>query len=534
MPISIAIYGSHDSSICINPSPGVYRIYELERITKIRNFSLMSVDNEEFTDIVQNLHERIRLEYEITNYGSCFHAQISPAQLDILRNIFGFEHFEQLTHHGAHAAGAIYQSDYEQALVISSDSGGHEVPDGTVSTFCIFLVDKTQPQKKVVKKIADIPLDVCGAYTLLAIPITEIQKKDAFTDYLKYAGKIMGLAAYGRVRTEWLDDIRRFYYGQINLETLKELGNRIGFDFSNINTIEKQNAYDIAATSQFIFEELTLNAIMPYIEKYRLPVILTGGAGLNVLLNERIRKMLLPENMEKISIPVFVPVNPNDCGLSFGMLALQEPPATKVKITYNGFGILDSAELPNYVSKYNAAKIGTKALARMIHAGKIVGVMRGNSECGARALGNRSILCNPAIADMKEVLNSKVKFREFYRPFAPMVKAQDANKYFIFEGESEFMSYAPEVRIEYKTKMPSVVHADGTARLQTVTEEQNDFIYELLCRMEAINGIGVLLNTSFNVRGYPILTTIADALEVLNTTGLDAVYIEGYLFEKKK
>jgi len=244
--------------------------------------------------------------------------------------------------------------------------------------------------------------------------------------------------------------------------------------------------------------------------------------------------MLLPENMEKISIPVFVPVNPNDCGLSFGMLALQEPPATKVKITYNGFGILDSAELPNYVSKYNAAKIGTKALARMIHAGKIVGVMRGNSECGARALGNRSILCNPAIADMKEVLNSKVKFREFYRPFAPMVKAQDANKYFIFEGESEFMSYAPEVRIEYKTKMPSVVHADGTARLQTVTEEQNDFIYELLCRMEAINGIGVLLNTSFNVRGYPILTTIADALEVLNTTGLDAVYIEGYLFEKKK
>lgn len=534
MPTSLAIYGSHDSSICINPSPGIYRIYELERLTKKRNFSLMSVDDSEFTNIMQSLHNHIRLEYGLVKYDICYFAQISSVRIKILKSIFGFDVFKLTTHHGAHAAGAIYQSDYEQALIISSDSGGHEVPDKRVSTFCIFLADKKQPAGKVVKKIADIPLDVCGAYTLLAIPIVEIKKKDTLTDYLKYAGKIMGLAAYGKVRIEWLNDIRRFYYGQINLETLKELGNKIGFNFSDINTIEKQNAYDIAATSQFVFEELTLNAIMPYIEKYRLPVILTGGAGLNVLLNERIRKMLLPENMEKISIPVFVPVNPNDCGLSFGMLALQEPPATKVKITYNGFGILDSAELPKYVSEYNATKIGTKALAQMIHSGKIVGVMRGNSECGARALGNRSILCNPAIADMKEVLNSKVKFREFYRPFAPMVKAQDANKYFIFEGESEFMGYAPEVRGEYKTKMPSVVHADGTARLQTVTEEQNDFIYELLCFMEAINGIGVLLNTSFNVRGYPILTTIADALEVLNTTGLDAVYIEGYLFEKKK
>ena len=135
---------------------------------------------------------------------------------------------------------------------------------------------------------------------------------------------------------------------------------------------------------------------------------------------------------------------------------------------------------------------------------------------------------------MKDILNSKVKFREWYRPFAPFCKKEDAHLYFESPNfkNLEFMSYAPKVKDEYIKKLPSITHIDNTARLQTVTEKSHKHFYELLTEFGKMSETNVLLNTSFNIRGLPILSTIEDALYALQNTEMDYVIIEDYLFSK--
>ena len=133
---------------------------------------------------------------------------------------------------------------------------------------------------------------------------------------------------------------------------------------------------------------------------------------------------------------------------------------------------------------------------------------------------------------MKDILNAKVKFREWFRPFAPVVRLEEVDKYFEFSGESEFMSFAPKVKEDYREKLASITHIDNTARVQTITKDQNKYLYELISEIDKLKGIGVILNTSFNIKGKPILTKIEEAIHVLETTELDYLLIEGFLFKK--
>jgi carbamoyltransferase len=168
-----------------------------------------------------------------------------------------------------------------------------------------------------------------------------------------------------------------------------------------------------------------------------------------------------------------------------------------------------------------------------LEKGKIVGVVRGNSEHGPRALGNRSIICSPAISDMKDILNEKVKHREWYRPFAPVVRLEDVSEYFEWDRESRWMSFCPKVKEEWRERLPAITHVDNTARVQTVTREQNEWLYDLLTNFKEKTGIGVLLNTSFNVNGKPILSTYKDAFHIYDTTDIDGLIIE-HLYIRKE
>lgn len=518
----ISLYSSHDSSLCFSSAPNEFRIYEFERLIKKRYCSLNEESDSTFIDSITYVKYHIESEYGEQQYESLFYGQLPPKRLQIVKDIFGFTHTEELSHHTAHAAGALYQSSFDKALIISYDGGGHEMDSG-VQTFCVFIGDKSRPMNHCMQRLANIPLDVCGPYTLLAVPLAEITKQDFYSRYLSYAGKFMALCAFGNVHAEWIEAMTAYYYRPINEQSLKRLGDDIGLDFSTINTISGQTSFDVAATSQYVFEQVFINAIMPFVERYQLPIILTGGGALNVLLNERLRN--------KLPYPVFVPVNPNDCGLSFGMMCLRNPPTETVNVSYSGFGILDRNKLHDYAERFKARPVYIRELARILCAGKIVGVMRENSECGPRALGNRSILAWPGSVELKDRLNH-IKHREPYRPLAPVVRAEDVELYFSPGCQSPFMSYAPWVNESYRNKIPAIVHRDCTARVQTVTEDQNPFLWELLSCVEVINDIGVLLNTSFNIKGKPILTTIEDAIEVWQTTDIDCIYIEGYLFEK--
>jgi carbamoyltransferase len=133
---------------------------------------------------------------------------------------------------------------------------------------------------------------------------------------------------------------------------------------------------------------------------------------------------------------------------------------------------------------------------------------------------------------MKDILNEKVKHREWYRPFAPVVRLEDVSEYFEWDRESRWMSFCPKVKEEWIEKLSAITHVDGTARVQTVTREQNEWLYDVLTLFKEKTGIGVLLNTSFNVDGKPILTTVKDAFNILENTQMDGLVIQNYYIKK--
>src|SRR6201988_89036 len=182
----------------------------------------------------------------------------------------------------------------------------------------------------------------------------------------------------------------------------------------------------------------------------------------------------------------------------------------------------------NPVRSENLCRDAAKLLADQ----KVIGWFQGQSEFGPRALGNRSLLPDPRRAEMKDILNSRVKHRQAFRPFAPIVLAERMKDIFEGEEDSPFMLIAKPVRPEWRDKIPGIVHVDGTARVQTVREATNPKLYRLVKEFEALTGVRVLINTSFNVKGEPIVETPQDAMICFLTTGIDHLVLHDTLISK--
>jgi carbamoyltransferase len=170
--------------------------------------------------------------------------------------------------------------------------------------------------------------------------------------------------------------------------------------------------------------------------------------------------------------------------------------------------------------------------AKLLADQKVIGWFQGGSEFGPRALGNRSLLADPRKPEMKDILNSRVKHRQPFRPFAPIVLAERVKEIFEGDEDSPFMLIAKTVRPEWRDRIPAIVHVDGTARVQTVREETNPVLYRLLKEFEALTGVPVLINTSFNVKGEPIVETPRDAVICFLTTGIDHLVLHDTLVSK--
>jgi carbamoyltransferase len=170
--------------------------------------------------------------------------------------------------------------------------------------------------------------------------------------------------------------------------------------------------------------------------------------------------------------------------------------------------------------------------ARFLHQGQIVGWLQGRMEVGARALGGRSILANPLIPDMRRKINIEVKHREDWRPFCPSLPIERYRDYFDTQHTSDFMILAFPVRNEVRDLIPSVVHVDGSARPQTVRRETNPRFHALLERFGELSGHPVLLNTSFNVQGEPIVCSPAQALRCFGGTGIDVLVLGDFIIKK--
>jgi carbamoyltransferase len=267
---------------------------------------------------------------------------------------------------------------------------------------------------------------------------------------------------------------------------------------------------------------------------------LAGGVGLNCVANWRI----LEESGFK---EIFIQPAAGDSGGALGAAfyvyntALANPRTFRMKHALWGPAYDDrqvKAALDHANAKYVHVDDEVELLrrtARMIADGKVVGWFQGRLEFGPRALGARSLLADPRDPKMRDVINAKVKFREAFRPFAPAILKERAHEYFEMpEGmDAPYMLLVPRVREEKRDVIPAVTHQDGTGRVQTVTEDTNRRYYRLIQAFGELTQVPVVINTSFNVRGEPIVCSPADAYHTFVHTGIDALVIGDYIVTQK-
>jgi len=259
-----------------------------------------------------------------------------------------------------------------------------------------------------------------------------------------------------------------------------------------------------------------------------------GGVALNCVLNGKITENNLFDE-------IFVQPASGDNGAALGACLLSHKilkgklSSTKIHDFYLGSRFTNDEikeKLEKFSVQYKLSENIYHETASELKNGKIIGWFQGSAEFGPRALGNRSILTSPFPNSMKDYLNSRVKFREEFRPFAPAILYEHSKEYFLLDQESPHMLIAVKVKEDKIGKIPAVVHIDNTARVQTVTKENNLKFRKLLESFYKITECPVLLNTSFNVKGQPIVNTPEDAIKCFLNTNIDVLVLGDYIIKK--
>ena len=313
-------------------------------------------------------------------------------------------------------------------------------------------------------------------------------------------------------------------------------------DYSSLSRLNQHYA-DIAASIQQVTEELLLAmANHLYRETGLKRLCIAGGVGLNSVANSRILRETPFEEL-------YVQPAAGDGGGALGAALwayntlLGKPRDFAMNHAYWGRSYTP-AEIADFLRDHNIPYhhfdqeegLLDQVVDRLMR-GKVIGWSQGRFEWGPRALGNRSILADPRNPEMKDIVNAKIKFREPYRPFAPSVLAEQAEKYFELPNAAQhlparYMLYVVPVRENQQANLPAITHVDGTGRLQTVFSEQSPRYYRLIERFGQATGVPVLLNTSFNLRGEPIVNTPANAFNTFSKSEMDCLVMENFLIEK--
>lgn len=357
--------------------------------------------------------------------------------------------------------------------------------------------------------------------------------------------KIMGLAPYGRRDADLLALLRRLYRidGAKLVFAQPDVVRAVAGEILARRPADAldQGWADLARCGQDVFEEM-MDALLAQAAAASQSdnLVLAGGCALNSSFTGKI--------VERTRFArVHAPSAPADDGNAIGAawLALQEddphwraPYAAEGEPVTAYLGSAVSTEPLERMTGWEPRlrQLGhdgvTKEAARLLAEGKLVGWVQGRAEFGPRALGNRSILADPRPDDAKAILNGKVKYREAFRPFAPSILAEAGPDWFENYQDSPYMERTLRWKPEVRSRVPAVVHEDGTGRLQSVTRERNARYHALITEFARLTGVPVVLNTSFNVMGKPILHSAEDALLMFYTTGLDAVVIEDWIIVK--
>lgn len=444
---------------------------------------------------------------------------------------WGREKVKFIPHHHAHAASAFYSSGLDDCGILTLDGYG-EVAS---SVFAIGHGNKLD-----VVEETEIPTSLGILYMLITAFLGFKPLSDEY--------KVMGLAPYGDPRNyekEFRSLIKIGDDGAYDTSVL------IGEDFKSFlveifgkprdacDEITKREK-DISASLQHALEEAVLHKLAYLKVKHGFKnLCLSGGVALNCAMNGMLVKSGLFEN-----IYIFPASGDDGCSLGAAQYFYynkMNPAGGRKKITsvYLGPEYSDG-EVSMAINKFKGTISFCKKecmeneAAKLLAEQKVIGWFQGRMEFGPRALGNRSILADPRNPDMKDIVNNKIKKREAFRPFAPAVKLESAKTYFEMErlNESPYMLFIVPVKEDKKNLIPAVTHCDGTARIQTVKKEDNPRFWKLLCSFERHAGLPIILNTSFNVMGEPIVCSPEDAVRCFLGTNLDALVIGNYLIEK--
>lgn len=446
-----------------------------------------------------------------------------------LNTIFDSPYFGDVVfvpHHRSHAASAFYCSGYDQQVGITADGGGEH--DCTVLW---------TPELGRLKEYTR-PNSIGHFYSWGAEYLGYTEPSGN-----RHAGKVMGLAPYGNYREEfeklfnelvetdgWEYDVTEFTGLDIGeLEGLFGESHNFPGDF-------EQHHKDFAYHLQKKTEEIVTSIVKTLTKKtgvHKLSV--AGGVFMNCKMNKQIIGLDCVDEL-------FIQPVAKDSGVSLGA-ALEvyisqnnENPVTDYGDVYFGPEYSnDEVErvLEQYKLTYEKPADITAVTAELLANNQLVGWFQGRMEFGPRALGNRSILANPSTVEMRDAVNKNVKNRAAWRPFAPSLLNEANEEYFERASESPFMILTDDVKEGKHDEVPAIVHVDGTARPQTVRPEQNKRYYTLLKEFRKRTGIPVLLNTSFNKSGEPIVESPIQAIHNFYTTGLDALVIEDFLLRKE-
>lgn len=469
-----------------------------------------------------------------------FYEYLKKHQLDIFSTHFNAD-IEVVNHHEAHAYAALAISPFTQSMIVVVDGAGSEIGEGSGDyEDCSVYLQEGAKLTLVLKKVININKSSNPALGVVSSGMGLCYEK--ISEYIfnssTNSGKVMGLAPFAKALP--IHDRKAFLD---NLDWTKAFKGKSKKEWESS---AHQDLYrHLAACVQADLEQYYLELLVQL--KAQFPdyknIILTGGCALNCTNNAKILKQHWYDD-------VFVVPFPGDESIGFGLAhrgrikhnpTSWKPVSLDHQHAYWGSRSTllsdDEIEVVLKARNFSYSKCADviEVASRALLSQQIIGWWQGRSECGPRALGNRSILAFPERAGLKNYLNHSIKGRETFRPYGCSVLQNKAHLYFEVneEFDNPFMSFAVKVRAEFKHQLAEVSHVDQTSRMQTVRENQNKLFYELIKKVGDQSGLYCLLNTSLNVMGEPIVETLEEALHFFEHTAVDTMFVGPFQLLRK-
>lgn len=555
--ISLGIHMGHDRSVSVVCDGELLGSLAAERVDRKKHSISSKVPFETIETLLNYLCIDIyTIKYVGITYAAVNINNLSQFYADQLQEHYPNWNFKiiPVSHHLAHAASSYYTSEFDKALVFIADGGG-DLVNGFEEAESLYIATRQNGLQLLEQRLQTNAIHTLAREQFHLYPymndlyrteqISIAKKYEQITYILGFgwnqSGKTMGLASYGKELFQIkVPDISNLQYDLTAEFLIKEIYQLYLSSGTSYQSYISENREDIAKTLQTFTETLVIDIIGYLLKKYQIyHICFAGGLFLNCLLNHK-----LLEKYPEITIHICPAAGDDGQSIGAAYIAYQyfidkklrninSCPLPYLGISYNNEQIKDAIERKYLSYKYYENRDDLcKIIATEIYNNKIIGFFTGRSEVGPRALCHRSLLANATWSNMKDYLNEKVKHRESFRPFAPVVMEEFEQQYFNIKQHSPYMLLAPTVVAEYASQIPSVVHVDQTARVQSVNKKNNAFIYQIIKSFYELSGVPVLLNTSFNDNGEPIVETPQDAINTFLSTEIDILVLENFLIYK--